>query len=179
VGESRLNGVSATAGNATNVTYPLHRKTLIVCRPFGRSARPPVRLTSTSTGLIAPPARTTGSTPAPGIIGAISQPIPSRCLLRDSRRLHSPTNNLQAWNYVQWNSFDPGFSGGYNASDDTTDGYRYTISFYVAGLKGASGKSGVTTAARPGRSILTANSSQLSQGQTRFFRLDSHPPTAT
>ena len=56
------------------------------------------------------------------------------------------TNDLTKWNYVHWGSFDPGVYGGvYNASDDTTDGYIYTIPSYVAALPGATGTNGVTT----------------------------------
>ncbi len=56
------------------------------------------------------------------------------------------TNDLNKWNYNHWGVFDPGLFGGvYNASDDTTDGYKYAIPAYVASLPGASGTNGVTT----------------------------------
>jgi rhamnogalacturonan endolyase len=57
------------------------------------------------------------------------------------------TNDLTKWNYVHWgSSFDPGlFAGVFNPSDDTTDGYIYTIPAYVNTLPGHSGTNGVTT----------------------------------
>jgi hypothetical protein len=40
---------------------------------------------------------------------------------------------LTKWNYNQWHIFDPGlFAGIFNASDDTTDGYKYICPAYVA-----------------------------------------------
>lgn len=45
------------------------------------------------------------------------------------------TNNPLAWNYVQWGEFDPGlYAGIYNASDDTTDGYKYILPSYVSSV---------------------------------------------
>lgn len=42
------------------------------------------------------------------------------------------TNDLTKWNYTHWGTFDPGLYGGfYNASDDTTDGYKYIVPSYV------------------------------------------------
>jgi hypothetical protein len=56
------------------------------------------------------------------------------------------TNNLAQWNYMHWNSFDPGlFATIYSSSDDTTDGYTYAIPVYVKGLTGESGTNGVNT----------------------------------
>ena len=60
------------------------------------------------------------------------------------------TDDLTKWNYNQWQSFDPGLYGGvYSSGDDTTDGYKYAIPAYVAGLPGASGTNGVTTRTPP------------------------------
>ena len=56
------------------------------------------------------------------------------------------TNDLAQWNYNHWGLFNPGLYGGvYNATDLTTDGYKYAIPSYVAGLTGASGTNGTTT----------------------------------
>jgi hypothetical protein len=75
------------------------------------------------------------------------------------------TNNLQKWNYTQWNQFDPGlYAGVYNSSDDTTDGYQYIIPSYVKGLAGASGTNGVTTTVPPWFVYFTTTSAQSSQG---------------
>jgi hypothetical protein len=42
------------------------------------------------------------------------------------------TNDWSKWNYNQWHIFNPGlFAGIYNASDDTTDGYKYICPAYV------------------------------------------------
>ena len=42
------------------------------------------------------------------------------------------TNDWTKWNYNQWHIFNPGlFAGIYNASDDTTDGYKYICPVYV------------------------------------------------
>ncbi|MGD0667236.1 MAG: polysaccharide lyase family protein [Bryobacteraceae bacterium] len=42
------------------------------------------------------------------------------------------TNDLTKWNYNQWHIFNPGlYAGIYNASDDTTDGYKYICPAYV------------------------------------------------
>jgi rhamnogalacturonan endolyase len=63
---------------------------------------------------------------------------------------YTATNDLSKWNYNQWQSFDPGLYGGvFNSSDDTTDGYKYVIPTYVAGLPGASGTNGVSTRTPP------------------------------
>jgi hypothetical protein len=78
---------------------------------------------------------------------------------------HAATNNLNAWNYNQWGEFDPGlYAGIYNASDDTTDGYKYIIPSYVASLPGASGTNGTTTTVPPWTVHFTTTSAQLSQG---------------
>jgi hypothetical protein len=56
------------------------------------------------------------------------------------------TNDPTQWNYDHWGTFDPGLYGGvYSATDDTTDGYKYAIPTYVAGLTGAAGVNGVST----------------------------------
>jgi uncharacterized protein (TIGR03437 family) len=48
------------------------------------------------------------------------------------------TNDLSQWNYNQWQSFNPGLYGGiYNASDDTTDGYKYICPAYVGNCASA------------------------------------------
>ena len=72
------------------------------------------------------------------------------------------TGNLQAWNYVQWNKFDPGL---YDSSNDTTDNYKNVIAPYVTSLPGASGTNGVSTACPPWQVYFTANAAQLNQGQ--------------
>ena len=62
------------------------------------------------------------------------------------------TNDPTKWNYTRWgkNGFNPGLFGGvYNASDDTTDGYKYVIPSYVASLSNASGTNGVSTVTPP------------------------------
>jgi len=166
-GESRLNGVSATAGNATNVSLSF--------TPENFNSLPPIWTIGTPTRSADKYLHGTDSTTGeddreyPGTWNYWSDfAANSGAVVYYATAVGSTpaTNNLQAWNYVQWNSFDPGIFGGvYNASDDTTDGYRYTIPSYVAGLKGASGTSGVTTACPPWQVYFTANSSQLSQGQ--------------
>jgi Polysaccharide lyase family 4, domain III len=71
------------------------------------------------------------------------------------------TNNLLAWNYTQWNYFDPGL---YDSSNDSTDDYEYQIPSYVAGLSGASGTNGVTTPTPPWYVYFTTTSAQSSSG---------------
>jgi hypothetical protein len=72
------------------------------------------------------------------------------------------TSNLNAINDVLWGVFDPGLFGGVdNASDDTTDGYIYTIPAYVASLPGASGTNGVTTPVPPMTIHFTTTGAQL------------------
>jgi len=69
---------------------------------------------------------------------------------------YSATNNPLAWNYAHWYVFNPGLYGGAcNASDDTTDAYKYTgctsigdtigVPTYVSGLTGSSGTNGINT----------------------------------
>ena len=56
------------------------------------------------------------------------------------------TNDLNQWNYNQWQTFDPGLYGGvYQSSDDKTDGYTFAIPPYVAALPTHAGTNGVTT----------------------------------
>jgi hypothetical protein len=71
------------------------------------------------------------------------------------------TNNTLAWNYTQWNQFDPGL---YDAGNDTTDNYVNTIPTYVKGLAGASGTNGVTTPVPPWFVYFTTTSAQSNQG---------------
>ncbi len=71
------------------------------------------------------------------------------------------TNNLQKWNYTQWNEFDPGL---YDSGNDTTDNYQNTIPSYVKGLSGHSGTNGVTTAVPPWYVYFTTTSAQSAQG---------------
>lgn len=77
------------------------------------------------------------------------------------------SNNLNLWNYDHWgSSFNPGlYAGVFNSPDDTDDGYQaypgqeyagvggvgaeYAIPSYVAGLPGASGTNGASTAIPP------------------------------
>jgi len=60
------------------------------------------------------------------------------------------TNDLNKWNYNQWQSFDPGLFGGvFSSGDDTTDGYKFAIPPYSAALPGAAGTNGVTTRTPP------------------------------
>ena len=56
------------------------------------------------------------------------------------------TNDLNKWNYNQWQTFDPGLYGGvYQSGDDKTDGYTFAIPPYVAALPTHAGTNGVTT----------------------------------
>ena len=71
------------------------------------------------------------------------------------------TNNLNQWNYTQWEEFDPGL---FDASNDTTDNYVNTIPTYVKGLSGASGTNGVTTRVPPWTVNFTTTSAQTGQG---------------
>ncbi len=71
------------------------------------------------------------------------------------------TNNLNDWNYTQWEEFDPGL---FDASNDTTDNYINTIPTYVKGLAGASGTNGVTTRVPPWTVNFTTTSAQTAQG---------------
>jgi hypothetical protein len=76
------------------------------------------------------------------------------------------TNNLNAINYEQWQTFDPGlFAGVYNSADDTTDGYNYAIPAYVSTLSGATGTNGVGTGLPPITIHFTTTAAQLAQGQ--------------
>jgi len=71
---------------------------------------------------------------------------------------HAATNNLNDWNYVQWQKFDPGlYAGIYNSSDDTTDGYTYIVPAYVGNPS--------TAVVPPWQVHFTTTSSQLGQGQ--------------
>ncbi|MGA2651013.1 MAG: polysaccharide lyase family protein [Terracidiphilus sp.] len=71
------------------------------------------------------------------------------------------TNNLQKWNYTQWNYFDPGL---YDSSNDTTDNYEHEIPSYVAGLTGHTGTNGVTTPTPPWFVYFTTTAAQDAQG---------------
>ena len=71
------------------------------------------------------------------------------------------TNNLQKWNYTQWNQFDPGL---YDTGNDTTDNYVNTIPSYVKSLPGASGTNGVKTTVPPWLVNFTTTSAQSGQG---------------
>jgi hypothetical protein len=71
------------------------------------------------------------------------------------------TNNLQKWNYTQWNQFDPGL---YDSSNDTTDNYINTIPTYVKSLSGESGTNGVTTTVPPWYVYFTTTAAQVAQG---------------
>jgi hypothetical protein len=75
------------------------------------------------------------------------------------------TNNLNAWNYIQWPLFDPGlYAGVYSPSDDSVDGYKYAVPSYVAGLPGASGANGVTTPVPAWHVHFTTTLAQVAQG---------------
>jgi hypothetical protein len=85
---------------------------------------------------------------------------------------HAATNNLNDFNYIQWNEFDPGlYAGIYNSSDDTTDGYQYIIPSYVNTLSGHSGTNGVTTPCPPWQIYFTTTSAQLAQGSNAVLSL--------
>lgn len=71
------------------------------------------------------------------------------------------TNNLNEWNYTQWEEFDPGL---YDSSNDTTDNYVNTIPTYVKSLAGESGTNGVTTTVPPWTVNFTTTSAQSGQG---------------
>ena len=67
------------------------------------------------------------------------------------------TNDLDRWNYTQWQSFDPGlYAGIYNAADDTTDGYKYILPSYVPS---------VATDTPPWQIHFTTTAEQQAQGQ--------------
>jgi rhamnogalacturonan endolyase len=60
------------------------------------------------------------------------------------------TNNPLKWNYAHWGGFNPGrYGGAFVSSDDSTDGYKYLIPSYVAGLPNHSGTNGTTTPTPP------------------------------
>ncbi len=68
-----------------------------------------------------------------------------------------PTNDLSKWNYVQWQSFNPGlYAGIYNPSDDTTDGYKYIAPSYV---------NPATAQTPPWQIHFTTTAAQQTQGQ--------------
>jgi hypothetical protein len=71
------------------------------------------------------------------------------------------TNNPLAWNYTQWNQFDPGL---YDSGNDTTDNYVNTIPSYVKSLSGESGTNGVTTTVPPWYVYFTTTAAQVAQG---------------
>lgn len=71
------------------------------------------------------------------------------------------TNNLNEWNYTQWNQFDPGL---YDSGNDTTDNYVNTIPTYVKSLAGESGTNGVTTTVPPWTVNFTTTAAQSAQG---------------
>lgn len=67
------------------------------------------------------------------------------------------TTDLNQWNYTQWETFNPGlYAGIYNASDDTTDGYKYILPAYV---------SSVTAHTPPWQIHFTTTEAQQAQGQ--------------
>jgi rhamnogalacturonan endolyase len=71
------------------------------------------------------------------------------------------TNNLNDWNYTQWEEFDPGL---YDSSNDTTDDYTKTIPAYVKSLPGESGTNGVTTTVPPWTVNFATTAAQVAQG---------------
>lgn len=67
------------------------------------------------------------------------------------------TNDLNQWNYTQWQSFNPGlYAGIYNSADDTTDGYKYILPSYVPS---------VTTDTPAWQIHFTTTADQQAQGQ--------------
>lgn len=67
------------------------------------------------------------------------------------------TNDLDQWNYTQWQSFDPGlYAGIYNFADDTTDGYQYILPSYVESI---------STKTPPWQIHFTTTADQQAQGQ--------------
>lgn len=71
------------------------------------------------------------------------------------------TDDLNQWNYTQWQSFDPGlYAGIYNSADDTTDGYKYILPPYVAS---------VSTKTPPWQIHFTTTADQQAQGQYVVF----------
>jgi hypothetical protein len=67
------------------------------------------------------------------------------------------TTDLDQWNYTQWQTFDPGlYAGIYDASDDTTDGYKYILPSYV---------SSVNADTPPWQIHFTTTAAQQAQGQ--------------
>ncbi|MGA2350943.1 MAG: polysaccharide lyase family protein [Terracidiphilus sp.] len=71
------------------------------------------------------------------------------------------TNNLNDWNYTQWEEFDPGL---YDSSNDTTDDYEHQIPSYVSTLSGESGTNGVTTTVPPWKVNFATTAAQVAQG---------------
>jgi hypothetical protein len=166
-GESRLNNVPVRAANTTNVSIPF--------TPEDFSSLPPIWTIGAPTRSADKFLHGTNSTTGqddreyPGAWNYWSDFSANKGAVvyyATAVGATPATDNLQAWNYVQWNVFNPGlYAGIYNSSDDTTDGYQYVIPSYVAKLSGASGTNGVNTGCPPWQVYFTANSSQLSQGQ--------------
>jgi len=162
-GESRLNNVAVSAGTTTRVSIPF--------TPENFSSSPPVWTIGTPTRSADKYLHGTNNATGqddreyPGAWNYWSDLAPnSGAVVYYATAVGSTpaTNNLQVWNYVQWNKFDPGL---YDSSNDTTDNYKNVIPSYVATLPGASGTNGVSTACPPWQVYFTASSSQLSQGQ--------------
>ena len=67
------------------------------------------------------------------------------------------TNNLNKWNYIHWQSFNPGLFGGvFNSADDTTDGYKNLCPAYVGNC--------ATATVPPWQIHFSTTSAQLAQG---------------
>ncbi|WP_420239985.1 choice-of-anchor D domain-containing protein [Telmatobacter bradus] len=77
------------------------------------------------------------------------------------------TNNLEAWNYHHWKTFDPGL---YDSSNSSTDNYVNKIPSYVAGLATKSGTNGVTTPI-PAWSLHFATPSNVSTYSSGYVEL--------
>jgi hypothetical protein len=81
------------------------------------------------------------------------------------------TNDLTKWNYVHWNSFDPGLFGGvFSSSDDTTDGYSAYPGQTYAGINGVGGETAIPTyvASLPGASGTNGASTGIPSWQVYF-----------
>jgi hypothetical protein len=162
-GESRLNNVPVSLGTTTNVSIPFTPENFSPAPPVWTIATPTrsadkfLHGTSTVTGQ--DDREYPGAWNYWGDLAANNGAVVYYATAVGSI---PATNNLLTWNYVQWNKFDPGL---YDSSNDTTDNYKNVIPSYVAGLPGASGTNGVSTACPPWQVYFTANSAQLNQGQ--------------
>jgi len=92
------------------------------------------------------------------LAGFCGDPTGAVILLRHASGPRPATHDLRQWNYIHWQTFNPGlFAGVFNPADDTTDGYKYICPAYVA--------TAPQQRCRPGRSTLPPAPAQQAQGQ--------------